>query len=117
MTNLSFMRKAGMLPRSLFLPLLFLALPTAAQRPTWFVLAREDGCIELARLVKPERLRRAPVSPEDFAQMMRERGESVVVGPPANLPAELAGKVVQVKVGSSKAPVFVTDAVCRNISK
>ena len=111
------MRIGRLLP-ALFLPfLLLLAFPIAAQRPTWFVLAREDGCIELARLVKPERLPRAPVSPHDFAQMMRERGESVAVGPPANLPAELAGKVVQVKVGEWKAPVFVKDEVCRNIGK
>jgi hypothetical protein len=93
------------------------AAPALAQQPTWFVLAHADGCIDLKVLVKAEKLSRAPVSPEDFAQMMRQRGESVVVGAPANLPSELAGKVVQVKVGSWKAPVFVKEDVCRNIAK
>src|SRR5688572_6748634 len=84
--------------------LTLVAVPASAQQPTWDVLAHDDGCIELRVLVKAEKLSRVPISPEDFAQMMRQRGELVVVGPPANLPSELAGKVVQVKVGSWKAP-------------
>ena len=94
-----------------------LAVPALAQQPSWYVLAHADGCIDLRVLVKAENLSRTPVSPEDFAQMMRQRGELVVVGAPANLPSELAGKVVQVRVGSWKAPVFVKEEVCRNIGK
>lgn len=91
--------------------------PVFAQQSSWYVLSREDGCMDLNVLAKGEKLPRAPVSPEDFAKMMRERGETVSVGPPTNFPSELAGKVVQVNVGSSKAPIFVKGEICRNISK
>lgn len=104
-------------PRFLFPLMLLAAMPASAQQPAWFLLAHDDGCVDLKLLVKAERLSRAPVSPEDFASMMRERGEQVVVGPPPGFPPELAGKVVQVKVGEWKAPVFVTGEVCRNIDK
>lgn len=98
--------------------LVILAVPPAfAQQSAWYVLSREDGCMNLNVLAKGERLSRAPVSPEDFAQMMRERGEAVSVGPPANFPPELAGKVVQVTIGSAKAPIFVRGDICRNIGK
>ena len=97
-------------------PLMFLAaLPASAQQPAWHLFAHDDGCVDLNLLVKAEKLPRAPVSPEDFARMMRERGEQVVVGPPPGFPPELAGKVVQVKVGEWKAPVFVRDEVCRKL--
>ncbi|MGZ5030644.1 MAG: hypothetical protein ACXWAT_10035 [Methylobacter sp.] len=68
-------------------------------------------------LAKVEKLSRTPVSPDDFVQMMRERGEVVTTGRPSGFPAELTGQVVQVNVGSSKAPIFVKDEVCRNIGK
>lgn len=97
--------------------LLLAALPALAQQPAWYLFARDDGCVDLKLLVKAERLARAPVSPDDFARMMRERGEQVVVGPPPGFQPALAGKVVQVKVGEWKAPVFVTEEVCRNIDK
>ena len=82
----------------LLLPLLA-ALPASAQESTWYLLSREDGCLELQILVKAEKLSRAPVSPDDFARMMRERGEQVVVEPLADMPEDFTGKAVQVKVG------------------
>lgn len=99
--------------------LVFLAaLPVCAQqRAAWYLLAHADGCVDLGVLVKAEKLSRAPVSPEDFARMMRERGERVAVGPLPDAPAELSGKVVQVKVGDSKAPVFVKEEFCRRMGK
>lgn len=103
--------------RRLFTVVAVLAAPVLAQQPTWYVLSREDGCIDLKVLARGERLSRAPVSPQDFARMMRERGEAVRIGPPADFPPELAGKVVQVTVGNSKAPVFVRDDVCRSIGR
>jgi len=113
-----FMTKKSLHMLPFFFLLLFLeALPASAQQTTWYVLAHDDGCVDLKLLVKAEKLSRAPVSPEDFAQMMRERGESVEVGLPAGFPPELAGKVVQVKVGKWKAPLFVKEEVCRNIDK
>jgi hypothetical protein len=110
-------RKTRFMLRLSLLLIPFIALPAVAQQPKWYVLSQDDGCIEFQLLVKAEKLSRAPVSPQDFAQMMRERGEQVVIGPPPNLSPELAGKVVQVKVGSWKAPVFVTEEVCYNIDK
>ncbi|MBP1753339.1 MAG: hypothetical protein H6Q57_2175 [Geobacteraceae bacterium] len=105
------------MPPLFFLLAFLVALPASAQQTNWYVLAHDDGCVDLKLLVKAEKLSRAPVSPEDFAQMMRERGESVEVGLPAGFPPELAGKVVQVKVGKWKAPLFVKEEVCRNIDK
>ena len=99
----------------LFPLLLLAALPAFAQQPAWYVFARDDGCVDTKLLVKAEKLPPAPASPDEFARMMRERGEQVVVGPPPGFPPELAGKVVQVKVGEWKAPVFVTAEVCRNL--
>jgi hypothetical protein len=97
---------------------LLLAFPAGAQ-PVWYVLSHDDGCIEPGLLMKSRALAlsRAPASPEDFAQMMRERGKAPAVGLPAGFPADLAGKVVQVSVGDSMAPIFATAEVCRNVSK
>ena len=103
--------------RLLFFLLLLTALPAYAQPPTWYLLSHDDGCIDLRILVKAEKLSRVPVSPEDFARMMRERGKVVDVGPLADSPPELIGKVVQVKYGNGKAPVFVTEEICRNIDQ
>jgi hypothetical protein len=49
--------------------------------------------------------------------MMRERGDEVSVGPLADSPPDLIGKVVQVTVGTGKAPVFVTEEICRKIGQ
>lgn len=103
--------------RPFLLLLLLAALPAFAQPSTWYLLARDDGCVALQLLVKREKLPRVPSSPEDFALLMRERGERVVVGPPAGFPPELAGKVVQVKVGDRMAPLFVKEEICRNIDQ
>lgn len=101
--------------RLFFFFLLFVALPASAQQPTWYLLARETGCFDLQLLVRMEKLSRAPVSPEDFAQMLRERGEQVAVWPLEDAPAEFIGKVVQVKYGNGKAPIFVKEEICRTI--
>lgn len=95
--------------------LLLAAMPAAAQGQTWYLLAREEGCVETKMLASAMRLPRPPVSPEDFAQMMRERGEQVEIGPLEDSPPELVGKVVQVKVGNGKAPVFAVEGICRGI--
>jgi hypothetical protein len=103
--------------RLIFLLLLVVAHPVSAQQPAWYLLSRDDGCVDLKILVKAERLSRLPVSPDDFASMMRKRGEEVTVGPLADSPAEFIGKVVQVTVGNGKAPVFVTEDICRTIGQ
>ncbi|MGZ5586836.1 MAG: hypothetical protein ACXWE4_09175, partial [Methylobacter sp.] len=77
-----------------------------AQQSTWYVFSREDGCSDLQVLAKVEKLSRTPESPDDFAQMLRERGESATIGKSSGFPAELTGQVVQVNVGSSKAAHF-----------
>jgi len=104
--------------RIIFPLLLFVAaVPAFAQQPAWYLLSREDGCVDLKILVKAERLSRAPVSPEDFAMLMRARGKEVTVAPLPDLPAELTGKVVQVTVGPERAPVFVREDVCRSLDQ
>lgn len=117
MTSEPYSRKIGP-PYSLIillLPLLLAAVPAYTQEPSWYLLSREDGCVDLLHLVKAEKLPRTPVSPEDFARMMRDRGEQVVVGPLADSPPELIGKVVQLRYGNGKSPVFVKEEICRTI--
>ncbi|GEM_PF-4656552 len=91
--------------------------PVHAGESGWFLLSRDDGCVDLRLLVKREKLPRTPASPEEYAQMLRDRGESVTLGLPDGVPPELAPKVVQVKTGESKAPVFVTGDICRSLDK
>lgn len=90
------------------------AVPAGAA--AWSVLSRSEGCVPLAVLVRGDALPRQPVSPEDYAQMMRDRGHTITVGLPPGFPAELAGKVVMVQVAPDHAPVFVTEEVCRQLS-
>jgi len=104
--------------RPVFVLLLLVTPLASAQQPTWYLLSREEGCVDLKLLVDAERLSRVPVSPEDYAQMMRERSEKVTVGLPPNVPSEFNGKLVQVTVGSEEGgPVFVKDEVCRKLRK
>lgn len=99
--------------RHSILPILLLATAAHAANPEWHLFARDDGCTDMRIVVRMEKLSRAPVSPEDFAQMMRDRGESVVVGLPAGFPSDLEGKVVEVKYGGRRSLTFVKDEVCR----
>lgn len=85
---------------------------TLAGEDSWYLFARDDGCIALQLLVSAENLKRAPVSPEDFAGMMRARGEQVSIGLPEGFPSELLGKAVQVKYGGN-AVLFLTEEICR----
>ena len=80
-----------------------MTLPASAQQPTWYVLSREEGCVESKYLVDLGIVSRAPVSPEDYAQMMRALGKKTTVVFPPGFPSEFNGKVVQVKVGSEEA--------------
>ena len=79
------------------------------------MFVREQGCADLDALVKMEKLSRRPSSPEDFAQMMRERGHEVTIKSLPDTPPELVGKVVEVRYGKGRAPVFVVEEVCRTM--
>lgn len=105
------------MPRFAALSLMLAALPSFAQQSTWYVLAHDDGCVELAVFARHLRLPRTPVSPDDFAAMMRERGGPATVAAVPGMPAELASGVVQVQLAGTEAPVFATDEVCRNINR
>lgn len=107
------------LPMRIFLSFLILLLPLSvrADEPAWYLMSREDGCVDLKLMVKHERLPRIPASPEDYAGMMRDRGKQVTLGLPPGFPSELIGKVVQVTVGPDKAPIFVRPEICRTLDK
>jgi hypothetical protein len=93
-------------------------LPGSAQQATWHLLSREEGCIDLTILVEAEKLPRVPTSPEDYAQMMRERGKDVRLEQPKDVPSDFKGKIVQVRVGNEAGGlVFAKDEVCRKITK
>jgi hypothetical protein len=83
----------------------------------WSVLSRSEGCVPLDVIVRGDRLPRLPVSPDDYADMMRARGHTVTVDLPPGFPPDLAGKVVMVKVRDDRAPVFVRDDVCRQMKE
>lgn len=97
-------------------PLLFILLTSTsyAAEADWFLFARDDGCTDMQTVVRKLELSRTPSSPEDFAQMMRSRNLSVVVGLPTGVSPELAGKVVQVQFGDGKVLLFVKDEICRS---
>jgi hypothetical protein len=85
-----------------------------AQQPTWYLMSREEGCVEPKELVDLGIVERAPVSPEDYAQMLRSRGKKVTLGLPPGFPSEFSGKIVQIKVGGEDGGVaFATEEVCR----
>lgn len=103
--------------RFVLLALALCACPVIAQTPEWQLMTREDGCVSLQLLVRMMRLPRSPVSPEDFAQMLQERGETAVLGPLENSPPELIGQVVQVRLANGKAPIFARPEVCRRLER
>jgi hypothetical protein len=95
----------------------FLAPPALAQEVKWYILAREDGCFPVEKLASREKLKKVPKTPQEFAEMMRERGFHVVVGLPEGFPKEYEGKVVKVTVDKEVAPVFVPEEICRKFEK
>jgi hypothetical protein len=99
--------------RSLFIFLLLFST-TYAAHAGWYLLARDDGCTDMQVVVRKLKLSRTPISPEDFAQMMRDRDDSVVVGLPTGVSPDFAGKLVQVQFGDGKALLFVKDEICRS---
>ncbi len=94
-----------------------IASPVWGGETKWFLLSREDGCVGLGLLAKREKLPRVPATPEEFAQMMRERGYHVTLSLPEGFPAESSGKVVMVKVRENMSPVFVQEDICRQMNK
>jgi len=102
----------------LTLLVLLVPLPGSAQQASWYLLSREEGCLDLSILVEMQKLPRTPTSPEDYAQMMRERGKEVSLELPKDVPADFKGKIVQVRIGNEEGgPVFVRDEVCRTLRK
>lgn len=102
----------------LILLILLVPLPSPAQQATWYLLSREQGCVDLINLVQAQKLPRVPTSPEDYAQMMRERGKDVSLELPQDVPADFKGKIVQVRVsGDEGGPVFIKEEVCRKLGK
>lgn len=92
--------------------------PGSGQQAAWFLLSREEGCVDLKILVEAEKLPRVPTSPEDYAQMMRERGQDVSLELPRDVPSEFNGRIVQVRIGNDDGgPVFVRDEVCRKLRR
>ena len=91
-------------------------VPAFGGEPKWFLLSREDGCVEVELLAKREKLPKTPATPDEFAKMMSKRGYLVTQGLPEGFPAELSGKVVLVRVRENMAPVFVREEICRQIN-
>ena len=93
-----------------------MTLPASAQQPTWYLMSREEGCVDPKELVELGVVERAPVSPEDYAQMLRSRGKKVTLELPSGFPSEFGGKVVQIKVsGEDGGVAFATDDACRRM--
>ncbi|MBI1734046.1 MAG: hypothetical protein HYR51_02625 [Candidatus Rokubacteria bacterium] len=82
---------------------------------TWFVMSRSEGCVDLGVLMRGDRLPRVPISPDDYADMMRARGHQPTLGLPPGFPAAMAGKVVMVEIRSDRAPVFVHEEICTQV--
>lgn len=95
----------------------FIVSPVYCLEPKWFLLSRENGCIGLELLAKREKLPKIPATPEEFAEMMRERGYQATLSLPEGFPTDLSGKVVMVKVRENMAPVFVREEFCQTMIK
>lgn len=95
------------------LPFLLLYSIAYASEPAWYLFARDDGCIDLQMAARKLKLPRTPMSPEDFAQMQRDRGENVVVAPSPLVSSNLPGKIVQVQFGAGKSWTFLSAEACR----
>jgi len=95
----------------------FIVFPAYGGEPKWFLLSRENGCIGLELLAKHEKLPKIPTTPEEFSEMMRERGYRVTLSLPEGFPSEFSGKVVMVKVRENMSPVFVREDFCRQVNK
>lgn len=81
----------------------------------WVVIAREGQCTDLKRLAKWQNLPKTPSTPEDFAQMMSDRGYKVTVGFPEHFPAEFSGRAVEVKVREGMTLNFVREEICQEV--
>ena len=92
-----------------------IALTSGGAPATGSVLSRDEGCVALDGLMRGYRLHRVPVSPDDYAAMLRARGEQPTLGLPPGFPPDMTGKVVMVQVRPDRAPVFVRDDVCRDM--
>ncbi|MDD5052859.1 MAG: hypothetical protein PHO27_09050 [Sulfuricurvum sp.] len=88
---------------------------TYGANTNWYILARDDGCIDIQIIVRELKLSRTPISPEDFVQMMKERGENVTVDLPIGISPNLEGKLVQVRFGKAKSLLFVKDEICHGV--
>lgn len=95
------------------LAFLLLSSIAYAEEPAWFLFARHDGCTDLEIAARKLKLPRTPTSPEDFAQMMRDRGKDVVVGPSPWFPPNLPGRIVQVQFGPESIVAFLSAETCR----
>lgn len=88
-----------------------------ARAEDWKLFSRDLECLDLGILVRMERLPRAPASPEDFIALLGERGRGAELGLPKGFPAELEGRIVQVRLASGKGPIFIREGVCRTMDK
>jgi len=78
----------------------------------WMLFSREGGCMDPAMLARWEQLPRIPVSPEDFAAMLRPRYPGLTIGLPEGFPPEMTGKAVMVRYAANRAPIFVRADFC-----
>lgn len=101
-----------------FRALVFLLVSSIAhaEEPAWFLFARHDGCTDLEIVARKMKLPRTPTSPEDFAQMMQDRGNDVVVGPSPWFPPNLPGRIVQVQFGPESTVAFLSAETCRALA-
>lgn len=98
------------------LAILLLSSGACAAEPAWYLFARDDGCTDLQIAARKLKLPRTPTSPEDFAEMMRDRGKNVVVGPSPWFPPTLPGRVVQVQIGPEESLAFLSAETCRALA-
>lgn len=103
--------------RNMFLLLAVVA--PVAQGQQWQVLSREDGCLPIAVLFRRDKPAdgRTPRTPQEYAELMRSRGNQPRLAPVDGLPPEMREKVIQVRVREGLEPVFVREEICRNLGK
>jgi hypothetical protein len=94
-----------------WVPLLCSSTALAAES-AWFLFARDDGCVGLELAARRFHLPRTPTSPEDFAQMMQDRGHTVTLAPSPWFPKVSPGAAVDARFCPAKSLTFLSAEAC-----
>ena len=88
-----------------------LMVPISSHANEWFLMSRHGSCFNIDSLERKVGDMSGVETPEDFIELMRNKGYEVIV----NRPSSLEGKAVDIKVPKkSLSLMFVTKELCKD---